>query len=51
MKEECWRHDNFNICFGTADSKSLVSAGGDNLEGLNPDCNGILICEIVHLHT
>lgn len=39
------------ICFGLADSESLVSAGGDHLEGLIPDCNGILICEIVHFHT
>lgn len=57
LMEECrsaevfWRRSNLNICFGLASSESLHFAGGDHFEGLNPHCNGILICGIVHCHT
>jgi hypothetical protein len=49
--EDYWRQKNFYIYFVIVDYKSLISAGEDHLEGLNPGCNGILICEIVHLPT
>ena len=57
LMEECQptedfrRQKNFYIYFVIADSKSLISAGEDHLEGLKPGCNGIFICEIVHLPT
>jgi hypothetical protein len=45
-KNSVRRRSSLYICFGLACSKSLDSAGGNHFEGLNPHCNGILICEI-----
>ena len=41
----------YTFVSGLPCSESLDSAGGDHFEGLNPHCNGIWICEIVHFDT